>query len=140
MANLLTVDDYPAIRAALDTSLDATALPNKVIDEDIYAGAAWADVVERYPGADTETDTAVLTRLRRAAIYFAAARLAPAVVRITSLSVSVQGVNYSKPVFDPEKRAAELRALADAELDAVLTPGELSRPTFFTVASGQRGR
>jgi len=140
VANLLTVDDFPAIRAALDSSLDASTLPNKIIDEDIYIGAAWDEVLERYPTAESETDATVLTRLRRAAIYFAAARLAPVVVRITSLSVSVQGVNYSKPVFDPAKRAAELRALADAELDAILTPGELSRPTMFAVASGQRGR
>lgn len=140
MANLLTIDAYPAIRAALDASLDATTLPNKVIEEDIYAGAAWDEVLERYPTADSETDADILARLRRAAIYFAAARLAPVVVRITALSTTVQGVSYSRPVFDPAKRAAELRALADNEMDAVLTPGVLSRPTFFTVASGTRGK
>lgn len=140
MTNLLDVATYPAIRAALDVSLDKNTLPDTVIDEDIYIGAAWDEVIERYPTADSESDEAAITRLRRAAVYFAAARLAPVVVRITSMSMSVQGVNYSKPVFDPTRRAEELRALADAELDALITPGTLSRPRMFTVASGTRGK
>jgi hypothetical protein len=140
MPNLLTVAVYPQIRAVLDTSLDAATLPDKTIESDVYVGAAWDEVIERYPTADSETNTATLNRLRRAAIYLAAARLAPAVVRITSLSVSVQGSSYSKQIFDPTKRADELRALAESELDQIDTPGELSRPTMFSYAAGTRGK
>lgn len=132
---------YPAIRAALDTELDTTKLPDSIIDMGIYAAAADQDVYERDPDADSRTGDDAL-RVERAATYFCAARLCPAVVRITSLSVSTRDLNYSRPVFDPAVRAAELRAMAEAEINQVLTPAEDApeRPTMFTVAAGRRGR
>ena len=109
---------------------------------DIYRLAAIADVVKRYPAAQTETDSAIVVRLNRAAILYCAARLAPAVVKLTSVSVQTRDASYSKQAFDPTKRAAELRSLADQEIDSLLTADESprNRPTYFSLATGNRGR
>ena len=138
---ILTSDDYPAIRAALDVSLDSSNLPDSLIALDIYSNHADQFVYERDPDADTRTGENA-NRIKRAAIYFCAALLAPVVVRITSLAVQTRDVSYSRPVFDPVERAAELRAMAEAEIDEILTPAEEApgRPTMFDVASGTRGR
>lgn len=132
---------YPAIRAALDTELDTTKLPDSVIALDIYSNAADQDVYERDPDADTRTGEAA-NRIKRAAVYFCAARLCPVVVRITSLSVQTRDLNYSRPVFDPAVRAAELRAMAEEEINQILTPSDAApeRPTMFSLAHGTRGR
>ncbi len=129
---ILTSADYPAIRAALDTSLTDKLLPDDTIAMDIYAPAADQDVLDRDPDAETRTGTEA-ERVQRAAVYFCAARLAPAVIRITSLSVQTRDISYQRPQFEPEERAEALRALAEAELAAVLTPSTpaATRPTLF---------
>jgi hypothetical protein len=138
---ILTSAEYPAIRAALDTELNTTNLPDSIIALDIYSNAADQDVLQLDPLAASRTGEAA-NRVKRAAIYFCAARLCPAIVRITSLSVQTRDLNYSRPVFDPAERAAELRAMAQAEINEILTPTEAAaeRPTMFAVASGTRGR
>lgn len=138
---ILSSTDYPSIRAALDVDLDSSNLPDSTIALDIYSGAADALVYDRDPDADDRTGSDA-DRIKRAAVYFCAALLAPVVVRITSLAVQTRDVSYSRPVFDPAERAAELRALAEAEIDEVLTPAEEApgRPTMFDTAAGTRGR
>lgn len=142
MGSLITVNMYPDIRAALDVSLGEAELPNSIIAQRIYAGAARDEVLGRYPTAESETDSDIVERLKRAAIYLTAARLCPAVVRITSLTITKSDINYSKQTFDPEKRAAELRALAEQELAEVIEPSADTpqRPTFFSLATGRRGQ
>lgn len=135
---ILTTADYPAIRAALDVDLTETKLPNRIIDLPIYRDAADQDVISILPDAETRTGEAA-NKVQRAAIFFCAARLAPVVVRLTSLTVQARDLSYSKPVFDPEKRAAELRQLAVEEL-ADISSGSPTRPPFFSVATGTRGK
>lgn len=137
---ILTAAHYPAIRAALDTELDETALPDKTIALDIYHGAAEREVQARDPDWATRTGEDG-QRLRAAVVYLAAARLASAVVRLTSINVQSRDLSFSRPVFDPAVKAAELRALAEQELAAVLTPEESTsgRPTMFSLASARRG-
>lgn len=139
---LLATADYPAVREVLDVSLTVTNLPDATIARSIYKDAAIADVVALYPTAASEENAAKQARLTRAAIYFCAARLAPAAVRITALNVSTRDMSYSRQTFDPAERAAELRALAEAEIAEIVTPDEETpgRPTMFAVASGTRGR
>lgn len=139
---MLATSDYPAVREVLDVSLTAANLPDATIERSVYKTAAIADVVERYATAVSETDAAKQARLTRAAIYFCAARLCPAVVRITSLSVTARDMSYSRQTFDPEERAAELRAEAEAEIAEIVEPEEETpnRPTMFAVASGTRGK
>lgn len=142
MAALITSADYPAVRAALDVSLSESELPDGVISQGIYAGAARSEVLERVPTAESETDVDTIERLSRAVIYLTAARLAPAVVRITSISITSGDRNYSRQTFDPTERAAQLRAMAEQELSEVEEPDEETpaRPPMFALASGQRGR
>lgn len=142
MPELITTDDYGEVRAALDVSLSEAELPDAIIGQRIYVDAAIAEVVDRYEDALTETDADKLERLRRAVVYLTAARLAPAVVRITALTVTRGDVSFSRQTFDPEKRAAELRGLADLELAEIIEPAATSpgRPTMFTKARGGRAR
>lgn len=138
---ILEEADFPAIRACLDTELNSTSLPDSTMSQDVFMQAADRDVTDIDPDAETRTGTEA-ERVRLAAIYFCAARLAPAVVRITSMSIQARDLSLTKQTFDPTKRAEELRALAAEELAAVLEPAATSpsRPTTFAVAPGYRGR
>lgn len=138
---ILSSTDYPAIRAALDVGLNVQQLPDAIIGEDIFVGAAEAELLRRVPDAASKTGDD-LKRVVRALVWLTAALLAPSVVRITSMSVQTRDLSYSRQTFDPEKKAAELRGRAEAEIVMLLTPSEAtpSRPTIFTVAAGYRGR
>jgi hypothetical protein len=136
---ILTAADYQEIREQIDTSLDATTLPDATIGRDAYAGAAMREVISRDPLAETRTG-ADAARVRLAAIYLTAARLCPAVpalVRVTHQETTYQQV---APRFD--KRAEELRGLAETELAAVTASGDTTpyRPTMFRTARGRRGQ
>lgn len=145
---ILTTADYPAVLAALDTLLTSAQVPDSLLDLPIYSEAAIQDVYDAYSAAGSaanpanETNAANQTRITRAAIYYCAARLAPAVVRITSLQITTRDGSYSRQVFDPAKRAAELQAMAAEELADILEPSEETpnRPTVFALARGYRGR
>lgn len=139
---ILEPSDNGAIRAAIDLKLRPADISDDIIKLDIYAGAADQDVLDLDPDAEGRSGTpAEWERIKRAAIYFCAARLCPAVVRLTSVNIQVRDMSYSRQAFDPEKRAAELRQMATEEIAAILTPSEVTpnRPTMFTVASGTRG-
>lgn len=139
---ILDSTSYPAVRAALDTNLTAADIPDSLLAQTIYLDAAIADVIAHYPTAAANAVAAQQARITRAAIYFCAARLAPAAIRVTSLSVATRDLSYGRQTFDPEKRAAELRALAEGELAAIVEPDEETpnRPTMFATAHGYRGR
>jgi hypothetical protein len=137
---LLTSSDYPAIRAAIDVSLDSTMLSDDVIAMPIYAEAAEAEVLVRDPLALSREGSA-WQRVVNAAIYLAAARLVRAVVWIKSEEIGGER-QYSRQETDLNALIADLRGKAEAELAAVLEPTATapSRPTMFTLASGRRGR
>ena len=137
---ILSSADYPAIRAALDVSLTAQQLPDATIAQDIFEGAAEADVIKRVPTAESLTGND-LARVKRAAVWLTAAYLAPSVVRLTSLSVQTRDLSYSRQTFDPDEKAAELRARAEREFGMLLAPAAVtpSRPTMFTTVGGRRG-
>lgn len=136
---LLSEADYPAIRAAIDVSLDSALLPDSVIALDLYIGAGQRDVLAIDPDAETRTDDALL-HAQTAAILFTAARLCGAVPQITLERFPDH--EYRRQDVDANARASALRTLAEAELDAYLDPGDMvsDRPTRFALASGRRGK
>lgn len=138
---ILTSSEYPAIRAALDVGLNANDLPDSVIGQSIFLDAAEAELVARVPGAASMTGES-LKRVKRALIWLTAAYLAGSVVRITSLSVQTRDLSYARATFDPEQKAAELRARAEIEISQLLTPEESTpaRFTIFALAEGTRGK
>lgn len=141
MDYLLPPAEYDQVRQVIDVKLDARQLPDTTITQQVFLGAAQDELVRRYPTAAAATGEN-LERVRRALVYLTAARLCPAVVRLTTVSVQAQGMSYTRATFDPEERAAALRALAEVELTALQSPTDntTARPRMFTVASGQRGR
>ena len=136
---LLDPTDYPAVRAALDTSLSKSDLPDEIVEQSIYKDAAIQDVLALDEDALSRTDADEIAAVQRAAIFFCAARLAPAVAKITALTVTTRDLSYQKPAFDPEARAEELRELAADEIGRVVTVAT-RRPTMFYAATGTRGR
>lgn len=142
---ILTTLDYSAIRAALDVNITAQTLPDSVIAEDIFQGAAEDDVLRRVPDAETLTGDN-LARVKRAAIWLTAAYLAHSVARITSMNIQTRDMSYSRQTFDPDEKAAELRQRAEREFAALLivipivpTAPPSRRPTMFTTVGGRRG-
>lgn len=129
MAELLPMANYPAVRAALDLGLSTHDLPDATIELPIYKGAAERDVKAIDPDAESRTGDE-LEKAQNAAIYFCAARLAPSVVRLTSLSVQTRDVSYQKQTFDPEEKAAELIRRAKEEMG--LDVPELGKMAFST--------
>lgn len=139
---ILTSDDYGAIRAAIDTSLDATVLPNSIIGLSIYVGAAELEVVARDSQAASRTGDAA-THIKNAAIYLTAARLAPAVPQISG-ETTVGRHTYTRKFQDVDEQIANLRAMAESELaaasDSTVSPATPQVPTFFGRACGGRGK
>lgn len=137
---ILTTAEYPAIRAALDVSLNANDLPDSVIGQSVFLDAAEAELLARVPDAATKTGSD-LARVKRALIWLTAAYLAGSVVRVTSMTVQTRDLSYSKAIFNPEQKAAELRTRAEVEIAALLTPEENTpgRFTIFAAAPGGRG-
>ena len=138
---ILTANDYPAVRAALDVGLNEAQLTDATIGQDIFVGAAEAELVRRVPTAASMTGEN-LQRVKRALVWMTAALLAHSVVRVTSLSIQTRDLSYSRQTFDPDEKAAELRGRAESEIVALVTPGPpvLSPPKVFTLAAGGRGR
>jgi len=135
--SIISSDDFDSVRAALDTSLEADDLPDVLIALPIYAGRAELLLLERDPLAATRVGTEAL-HIRLAAIFFTASLIAPAIPAITSLKADE--VQYARTI-DWYVRAGDLRALADAEIDAVLNVGfedDADRPIAFTTAGGGR--
>lgn len=140
MANTLcTPAEYPAVRAALDLSINEVNLPDSIIGLSTHADRADEEVKRRDPdyasrGAD---DT---KRLKRAAIYLCASYIAPSIPDITQETIG-ERQSYTRKAMDWPSRAIELVSDADREISIVLTGGKRStaRPPFFDVASGRRG-
>lgn len=139
MAELLPVENYAMVRAAIDLTLSAAVLSDAIIALDLFAPSAVREVLAIDPTAESRTG-AELLHAQAAAAYFAAARLIVALPVVTREA----GLGYTRETrtVDPAARAAELRGLASAELDAYLetTPATADMPSMFTVAHGHRGR
>jgi len=138
---VITLSDAPSIRAAILVDLQDHQLPDDIIALPIYLDRANDLIVERDPDAETRTGSE-LKRIRRAAVFICAALLCPAVSRATSVSIQTRDVSYSRPAFDATQRAAELMAMAEDEIQAVLAPSDETpgRPTMFALAAGRRGQ
>lgn len=136
--NLLTSSDYPAIRAAIDISLDPEVLPDSIIDHPIYAPWADAEVCRRDP-AWAGRDAAGQQKLVNAAIFLTAAVLAPAIPQVIQEQTTEH--SYSRRSVDWSRLADELRARAEQEIAAVVeTSAAIDRPTMFSVGTGRRGQ
>jgi hypothetical protein len=133
---IFSLTEHAAVRAAIDVSLDEDTLPDDVITLEIFADAAEADLLQRDPVAATRP-ASEQPRVRRALVYYTAARIAPALPGYTSETLGAY--KYSRPEWDGAKRAAELKALAERELAVLLESGGYPLATTFARASGTRG-
>jgi hypothetical protein len=119
--NLIDGAAYESIRRAIDVRLDARSLPDAVIALPIYAGSGELDVRQRDPLLDERVGTD-LAHARLAAIYFAAARLTPAVPDI--VQQTFMDYRYVKSPRDIEAQVSRLNSLGEGEMAAYLTGGD----------------
>ena len=136
---LLSSADWPAVRAALDITLDANALPDATIALDIYSGRAMREVEARIEGATALTGDDEL-KVTAAAVLLTAAKIAPAMPALTR--GKAQYLEYQREGMDWSKRSAELRAMAESEIAELLEPTATVtfRPTMMARAQGRRGK
>lgn len=134
---LITVDDCPSVRAAIDVSLSADMIPDDVVMLDVFAGVADREVRDKDPDILTRTEPE-LVRLRTATVYYTAANLVLSVPQM--IAENIGGYHYQIKSIDPNKRYQDLRAMGDGEIAAVVATDEPpNRPTIFTLASASRG-
>lgn len=135
---LLASDDWPAVRAALDITLDAAQLPDATIALDIYSGRAMREIEARVTGATALTGDDEL-KVTAAAVFLTAAAIASALPSITS--ARSQHLQVQRKEVDWNKRAADLRQMAEEELAGLLEPAttDAYRPTMMARARGRRG-
>lgn len=129
------------VRAAIDISLDASVLPDEIINLDIYAGAAILEVKRMDPlWADRVDEEA--QHLDNAADYLTAARAVFAVPALTAEDYG--GESYTRKALDPVVVSERMVALAGTEVTAATSAGAVdvtaTRPTLFGTACGRRGR
>lgn len=138
---LLTTADYPAVRAALDTSLDDGDLPDDVIGLSIYQGRAEAFILRRDPTA-LDRIAADAQQIKHAAIFLTAGYLAPAIPAIISDDYGEH--RMSRKPMDWIAQGHFLIEQGEEELNVLLVAPTLLttvfRPRMFTTASGTRGR
>ena len=133
----LTAAEYASIRAALDVSLDADALPDSIIELPIYSGSAELEIYRRDPELYSRTGVHK-RRCINAMILLTAAYLAPAMPQITSETLG--DVTHGYETINWIKLAAELRGRADSELSSVISATSVTPvPSMFSVATGGRG-
>lgn len=139
MPDILTIADYVAVRAAIDTKLTPQDLPDDVIAEDVFVGRAESEVKALATGwAALAGDD--LAALKRAVVYITAALLMPSVIRLISKSTSTRDMSYSRAGVDVEKRVAELRNLAEREIENLDAAPSYTTLTAFARAPGARGQ
>lgn len=136
---LLTAEEYPSIRGALDISIDDYFLPDAIIELPIYGVAAELWVLQRDPLAASRMNAAGV-QVRLALVLYCASLIAPAVP--TLLSESEGPYAYSMASVDWDARATALRVRAEQTLSIVINnPVAIAAriPRIFTVARGGRG-
>jgi hypothetical protein len=140
----LTASEYPAVRAAIDVSLDASNLPDAVISLPMYAQEAERWVLAQNPLAATYApNTDAFKRMQVAAIYACAALILPALPQLTA-EVYGQAYRYTRQEVDATAQQNALWARARASIQAELGDDEtvVSGPPLrfiFARAEGRRG-
>lgn len=141
--NLMTYEDYDAVRAAIDISLvvepgSKQIIPDRIIAMPIYQGAAEEYVKTIDPEYATRTGYDRIS-LKNAVILLTAANLVPKVPFL--LREDFGDYNYSRH-FEKgqlDKLAASLKSQANEAINAVLgLDVYASMPQMFDVAQGRR--
>lgn len=138
----LTVDDFPQIRALIDTSFAGLAgddpenpFPDTLIEMPIYLGVAENWLLGKLPLAASYTG-ANLQTVKNAIIYYTASLLAPALTSFTKENFG--DYSYTRTNIDTAQLAGQLVQRALISLFYLLNNSGI--PTLFDLASANRGR
>jgi hypothetical protein len=139
MAVILTVDDAPAIRAAIDTMLDSDSLPDSTIMMSIFVDRAERWMAAQIPDFASRTG-AEAAQIKDSLILYTASLLVPTVAILRSETLPEYA--YTRPDVDLDEKEAKLKDDAQETIDPIVTPigTTPNMATHFTVASAYRGR
>jgi hypothetical protein len=139
--------DAEEVRRSLDPLadwLDAESLPDPVVDRQVFAGRAIAEVVARVPDADaiaTGADGAAKQHVKNALNLLTASFIAPSLSQTTREQLT-PGVVLSREKIDLNRLSEDLRQHATSEIAALLKVESRGYvvPPLFGVARGNRSR
>lgn len=136
---IMSADAYDMVRSLIDLSLTEDNLPDDVIAQPIYHGAAENYIAEKDPLYATRTGAERL-HLFNAAVLLTAAYIFPAVPFLVREDFGDYSATMWREKGFIASRIAELRSRANSEINAVIVPGTLfGYPQMFTVGKGGRG-
>lgn len=132
-----TATEYDAVRTAVDLRFSADELPNSVIAQAAFEGAArrWVDT-----SLTDATIAANLQKAKDAAVLFTASLLLPSVPNVVKDEIAGGTTTYQpRDLLALAAARAEQAGLLLSELVALETnnnpPAPANLPTMFTVAS-----
>lgn len=119
---------FPSLRALLGSHVTATLLPDSVIQSDIFEGVAerWIDAK-----LTEEQQTEKATEAQTAALYYAAALIAPTIRVIARERIAGDEMQFES--VDMQKRAAELLAQANAVISQIIEETVEDESTTFEI-------
>lgn len=135
---ILTDDDFPAVRAALDITLDAEVLPDAIIALPMFIDTAEDIAVKRVPDWESLTGSRRL-HLHNAVVKLTASLIAPSMADITSETFASGGQIYKRQPMNWLDVAARLAGEYEDEIQDVVDPDRLTTsdvPTTFTAVRG----
>jgi len=133
---ILTSDNYPDVRTAIDAAMVAAELPDAVIESPVYLTAADLELKALLPDWESYTDDPEESHLLNAAILLTASYLALAIPAVMSSSVGKGDHSYRVERPSPTELSALLRARALAFVDLLNETATADAiPTMFTLAS-----
>lgn len=137
--SLITSADFPAIRALLDATMDATILPDAVIDYPPYHPRAEAVILRKDPIALTRTDPAQVATLKLAAIYLTASYLMMVMPTLTPKRYQLGQLIIDLKLDEWKERSRNMQSLYAEQMSLLLTGDDQAyRARQFTTAQSGR--
>lgn len=139
MAFLLPTNRYPDIRRILDPTLGDAAIPDALIESDLFLGEAERWVVSQDATALTRTGEE-LKAVLRAIIYYTAALISPGLPQTKQENMAGHSATMAIDESSSERTARLLRLAqgAIAPLIPAPTPVLVGSIVFVTTVSGRR--
>lgn len=131
--------EYPSVRRAISTDLDAATLPDATIADAIYRGRAAAMILAMDPDAASRTGDAEAS-IKLATVFQTAALLLPALPSIVSEKFTDYAATYA--TISVRERVAALEEAAREQVGIAVGSSEPAARRYitgFTTKAGRRG-
>ena len=134
----ITLQEYNAVRALLLNTLTESDVPNEMIADNTYFGAALDDVNRRLGVANipSSTDTIKFGQYKTAVLLMTASYMCEAVAELSNEGIAVIRRGFHDTNWESKRKNLEMRALA--EIDKLIPISKVSGPQAQRLV-GRRG-